>query len=61
MLLVPHSHLFTPNGRWLGNGNTIRNGVVPNVRVETAVNAKPGSDEDDMVRAAIKLIKEKNK
>lgn len=56
MLILPTGHALSPTGRWFGDGKTVRNGVVPDVRVENAANAEFGSDQDEQVKAAIKLI-----
>ena len=61
MLILNTGHLMSPGGRWFGNGTTIRNGVAPDVRVNNSDDAEAGSNMDEQVKAAIKLIADKRK
>ena len=61
MLILNTGHIMAPGGRWFGNGDTVRNGVAPDIRIRNSDNSELGSDKDEQVKAAIKLINDRRK
>jgi Peptidase family S41 len=45
-------HYYTPNGKWLGDGNANKHGIVPDLQVTENIDPKYGTDDDlQLVRA----------
>jgi len=57
-LAVTHSHWWTPNGTWLGDGaNTSFNGIRPDLLVEPACDLEFGQESDNQLKAALEILR----
>lgn len=57
MLSVTMQRYFTPKGAWLGDGNSNKHGIVPDLEVrQTARLLQPGSANDNQLRYALDLL-----
>jgi len=60
MLKITFDKNFTPNGNWLGDGQSPeRNGMSPDVHVESEGYFNFGDENDKQLKAAVEVIKQK--